>query len=147
MDLLEDLKWRGIIYQQTDEEGMKELLEKEKISLYCGVDPTADSMHIGHLLPYLTLRRFQQHGHRPIVLVGGATGIIGDPSGKSEERKLQTTEAIQHNAECIQKQLSKIFDFEGENGAVMVNNYDWIGTMDIVTFLRDYGKHMAVITC
>ena len=144
MTLLEDLQWRGIIYQQTDEEGIKETLEKEKISLYCGVDPTADSMHIGHLLPYLTLRRFQKHGHRPIVLVGGATGMIGDPSGKSEERKLQTTETIQHNVECIQKQLSQIFEFEGEHGAIMVNNYDWAGSMDIVTFLRDYGKHVGV---
>ena len=144
MNLLEDLQWRGIIYQQTDEEGIKETLEKEKISLYCGVDPTADSMHIGHLLPYLTLRRFQKHGHRPIVLVGGATGMIGDPSGKSEERKLQTTEIIQHNVECIQKQLSQIFDFEGDHGAIMVNNYDWAGSMDIVTFLRDYGKHVGV---
>ena len=88
MDLLKDLAWRGIIYQQTDEEGLEDVLSKENISLYCGVDPTADSMHIGHLLPFLTLRRFQQHGHRPIVLVGGATGLIGDPSGKSEERKL-----------------------------------------------------------
>lgn len=87
MELLQDLAWRGIIYQQTDEEGLKDTLSKEPISLYCGVDPTADSMHIGHLLPFLTLRRFQQHGHRPIVLVGGATGLIGDPSGKSEERK------------------------------------------------------------
>ena len=144
MTLLEDLQWRGIIYQQTDEEGIKETLEKEKISLYCGVDPTADSMHIGHLLPYLTLRRFQKHGHRPIVLVGGATGMIGDPSGKSEERKLQTTEIIQYNVECIQKQLSQIFDFEGDHGAIMVNNYDWAGSMDIVTFLRDYGKHVGV---
>ena len=144
MTLLEDLQWRGIVYQQTDEEGIKETLEKEKISLYCGVDPTADSMHIGHLLPYLTLRRFQKHGHRPIVLVGGATGMIGDPSGKSEERKLQTTEIIQHNVECIQKQLSQIFDFEGDHGAIMVNNYDWAGSMDIVTFLRDYGKHVGV---
>jgi tyrosyl-tRNA synthetase len=144
MNLLEDLQWRGIIYQQTDEEGLKVTLEKEKISLYCGVDPTADSMHIGHLLPFLTLRRFQQHGHRPIVLVGGATGMIGDPSGKSEERKLQTIEVIQHNVECIQKQMRRIFDFEGEQAALMVNNYDWAGSMDIVTFLRDYGKHVGV---
>lgn len=144
MSLLEDLKWRGIVYQQTDEEGTEELLKKEKISLYCGIDPTADSMHIGHLLPFLTLRRFQNEGHRPIVLVGGATGLIGDPSGKSEERKLQTLEAIQHNVSSIQKQLKKIFSFEGENGALMVNNYDWAGSMDIVTFLRDYGKHVGV---
>ncbi|MCA1036556.1 MULTISPECIES: tyrosine--tRNA ligase [Bacillaceae] len=144
MSLLEDLKWRGIVYQQTDEEGTEELLKKEKISLYCGIDPTADSMHIGHLLPFLTLRRFQNEGHRPIVLVGGATGLIGDPSGKSEERKLQTLEAIQHNVSSIQQQLKKIFSFEGENGALMVNNYDWAGSMDIVTFLRDYGKHVGV---
>ncbi|WP_075982612.1 tyrosine--tRNA ligase [Bacillus massilinigeriensis] len=144
MDLLQELKWRGIIYQQTDEEGIQKTLEEEKISLYCGVDPTADSMHIGHLLPYLTLKRFQNAGHRPIVLVGGATGLIGDPSGKSEERKLQTLEAIQHNVNGIKKQLQSIFSFEGENGAIMVNNYDWAGSMDIVTFLRDFGKHVGI---
>jgi tyrosyl-tRNA synthetase len=144
MDLLQDLAWRGIIYQQTDEEGLKDTLSKEPISLYCGVDPTADSMHIGHLLPFLTLRRFQQHGHRPIVLVGGATGLIGDPSGKSEERKLLTLETVQDNVAGIKKQLESIFEFEGENGAIMVNNYDWAGSMDVVTFLRDIGKHIGV---
>jgi tyrosyl-tRNA synthetase len=144
MDLLQDLAWRGIIYQQTDEEGLKDSLNKEPISLYCGVDPTADSMHIGHLLPFLTLRRFQQHGHRPIVLVGGATGLIGDPSGKSEERKLLTLEIVQDNVAGIKNQLESIFEFEGENGAIMVNNYDWAGSMDIVTFLRDIGKHIGV---
>ncbi|NRD76137.1 tyrosine--tRNA ligase [Bacillus sp. BRMEA1] len=144
MELLQDLAWRGIIYQQTDEEGLKDLLSKEKISLYCGADPTADSLHIGHLVPFLTLRRFQQHGHRPIVLVGGATGLIGDPSGKSEERKLLTLETVQQNVEGIKNQLAAIFEFEGENGAIMVNNYDWAGKMDIVTFLRDIGKHIGV---
>jgi tyrosyl-tRNA synthetase len=144
MDLLQDLQWRGIVYQQTDEEGIKDALDKEKVSLYCGVDPTADSMHIGHLLPFLTLRRFQQAGHRPIVLVGGATGLIGDPSGKSEERKLQTLEQVQLNVQGIKGQLNRLFNFEGENGAVMVNNYDWAGSMDIVTFLRDFGKHVGV---
>ncbi|WP_436373254.1 tyrosine--tRNA ligase [Cytobacillus sp. BC1816] len=144
MSLLEDLQWRGIVYQQTDEEGIENTLGKEAISLYCGVDPTADSMHIGHLLPFLTLRRFQKEGHRPIVLVGGATGLIGDPSGKSEERNLQTLETVQHNVDCIKNQLKRIFDFESENGAIMVNNYDWAGSMDIVTFLRDYGKHVGV---
>ncbi|MEH7544255.1 tyrosine--tRNA ligase [Neobacillus vireti] len=144
MDLLQDLAWRGIIYQQTDEEGLKDLLSKESVSLYCGVDPTANSLHIGHLVAFLTLRRFQQHGHRPIVLVGGATGLIGDPSGKSEERKLLTLETVQENVEGIQKQLASIFDFDGENGATMVNNYDWAGSMDIVTFLRDIGKHIGV---
>ncbi|HEY2421951.1 MAG TPA: tyrosine--tRNA ligase, partial [Neobacillus sp.] len=144
MELLQDLAWRGIIYQQTDEEGLKDVLSKGSISLYCGADPTADSLHIGHLVPFLTLRRFQQHGHRPIVLVGGATGLIGDPSGKSEERKLLTLETVMENVEGIKKQLAKIFEFEGENGAIMVNNYDWAGSMDIVTFLRDIGKHIGV---
>ncbi|KAB7705889.1 tyrosine--tRNA ligase [Bacillus aerolatus] len=144
MNLIQELQWRGIVYQQTDEEGIQELLEKEQVSLYCGVDPTADSMHIGHLLPFLTLRRFQNNGHRPIVLVGGATGLIGDPSGKKEERQLQTLEMVQHNVACIKGQLEKIFDFDGENGAKLVNNYDWAGSMDIVTFLRDFGKHIGV---
>ncbi|TDL77498.1 tyrosine--tRNA ligase [Rhodococcus qingshengii] len=144
MDLLQDLAWRGLIYQQTDEESLKDLISKDKISLYCGVDPTADSMHIGHMVPFLTLRRFQQHGHRPVVLVGGATGLIGDPSGKSEERNLQTLETVQKNVEGIQKQLAAIFNFDGDNGAILVNNYDWAGSMDIVTFLRDIGKHIGV---
>ena len=143
MELLQDLQWRGIIYQQTDEEGLKDQL-KQPTALYCGVDPTADSMHIGHLLPFLTLRRFQQAGHQPIILVGGATGMIGDPSGKSQERQLQSVETIQHNVECLKKQLEKIFDFGGENGAVMTNNFDWIGSMDMITFLRDYGKHVGI---
>ena len=144
MELLEDLQWRGIVYQQTDEDGIKETLANEKISLYCGVDPTADSMHIGHLLPFLTLRRFQQSGHRPLVLVGGATGLIGDPSGKSEERKLLTLETVQENVRGLQKQMEKIFSFTGENAAIMVNNYDWAGSMDIVTFLRDIGKNFGI---
>ena len=144
MNILEELAWRGIIYQQTDEEGLKELLSKEKITLYCGVDPTADSLHIGHLLPYLTLRRFQIAGHRPIILVGGATGMIGDPSGKREERKLQSIENVKKNADAIKKQLEKIFEFDGENGAIMVNNYDWTSSMNVITVLRDYGKHIGV---
>lgn len=144
MNLLEELQWRGIIYQQTDEQDIKELLENEKISLYCGVDPMADSLHIGHLLPFLTLRRFQQHGHRPIVLIGGATGMIGDSSGKKEERKLQTIETVQENVKGLKKQLEKIFDFDGSNGAVLVNNYDWTSTMNVITFLRDYGKYIGI---
>lgn len=141
---MEDLKWRGLLYQQTDEEGLEEHLNKEKISLYCGVDPTADSMHIGHIVPLLTLRRFQQHGHRPILLVGGATGMIGDPSGRSEERQLQTMEQINKNVAGIKKQMEQIFDFDTENGAQMVNNNDWIGSLSIIEFLRDYGKLLGV---
>lgn len=139
-NLLDDLAWRGLLYQQTDAEGMEQLLSKEKISLYCGVDPTADSMHIGHIVPLLTLRRFQMHGHRPILLVGGATGMIGDPSGRSEERQLQTTEQIDLNVQGIKKQMEQIFDFNTDNGAQMVNNRDWIGSMDVIEFLRDFGK-------
>ena len=142
--LLDDLKWRGLLYQQTDEEGLEGLLNKEKISLYCGVDPTADSMHIGHIVPLLTLRRFQMHGHRPILLVGGATGMIGDPSGRSEERQLQTTEQIDKNVLGIKKQMEQIFDFDSENGAQMVNNNDWISSMTIIEFLRDFGKLLGV---
>lgn len=143
MNLLQDLQWRGIVYQQTDEEGLTELLEKEKISLYCGMDPTGDSMHIGHLLPFLTLRRFQNAGHRPIVLVGGATGLIGDPKA-TEERVLQTVETVQKNVDALTGQLKTIFNFEGENGAIMVNNYDWTAPMNVITFLRDYGKHIGI---
>lgn len=143
MDLLQDLQWRGIIYQQTDEDGLKDTISNEKISLYCGMDPTGDSMHIGHLLPFLTLRRFQNHGHRPIVLVGGATGLIGDPKA-TEERSLQTIEMVEHNVRALTGQLKSIFDFEGENGALMVNNYDWTKSLDVITFLRDYGKHIGI---
>ncbi|MGI2326324.1 tyrosine--tRNA ligase [Planococcus sp. YIM B11945] len=143
-ELMDDLKWRGLIYQQTDEEGLAKLLEEQKISLYCGVDPTADSMHIGHIVPLLTLRRFQMHGHQPILVVGGATGMIGDPSGRSEERQLQTTEQIDRNVEGIKVQMEQIFDFQAENGAKMVNNRDWIGPMSTIEFLRDYGKLISI---
>lgn len=143
-ELMNDLQWRGLLYQQTDDEGLTELLNKEKISLYCGVDPTADSMHIGHIVPLLTLRRFQMHGHQPILLVGGATGMIGDPSGRNEERQLQTTEQIDKNVEAIKVQMEQIFDFQTENGAKMVNNRDWIGKMSTIEFLRDFGKLISV---
>ncbi|MBA8777970.1 tyrosine--tRNA ligase [Staphylococcus schleiferi subsp. coagulans] len=142
--LLEELSWRGLIYQQTDEEGIETLLNKEKVKLYCGADPTADSLHIGHLLPYLTLRRFQDAGHRPIVLVGGATGMVGDPSGKSEERLLQTEEQVERNVQGIKKQMEQLFDFNTENGPILVNNKDWLGQISLLTFLRDYGKHVGV---
>ncbi|HHX0186782.1 TPA: tyrosine--tRNA ligase [Staphylococcus aureus] len=142
--LIEDLKWRGLIYQQTDEQGIEDLLNKEQVTLYCGADPTADSLHIGHLLPFLTLRRFQEHGHRPIVLIGGGTGMIGDPSGKSEERVLQTEEQVDKNIEGISKQMHNIFEFGTDHGAVLVNNRDWLGQISLISFLRDYGKHVVV---
>ncbi|WP_153730687.1 tyrosine--tRNA ligase [Sporosarcina obsidiansis] len=143
-ELMDDLRWRGLLYQQTNEEGLEKLLTDEKISLYCGVDPTADSMHIGHIVPLLTLRRFQLHGHQPILLIGGATGMIGDPSGRSEERQLQTTEQVADNVRGIKKQLEMIFDFQSDNGAKLVNNNDWIGSMSLIEFLRDYGKLLSV---
>ena len=142
--LIEDLKWRGLIYQQTDEQGIEDLLNKEQVTLYCGADPTADSLHIGHLLPFLTLRHFQEHGHRPIVLIGGGTGMIGDPSGKSEERVLQTEEQVDKNIEGISKQMHNIFEFGTDHGAVLVNNRDWLGQISLISFLRDYGKHVGV---
>ncbi|MFD1207199.1 MULTISPECIES: tyrosine--tRNA ligase [Sporosarcina] len=143
-ELLEDLEWRGLLYQQTDEEGLTNLLNEEKISLYCGTDPTADSLHIGHIVPFLTLRRFQKHGHRPIVLVGGATGMIGDPSFRADERQLLSDEQIANNIAGIRKQLEKIFDFGNENGALLVDNKDWFGDMSAIDFLRDYGKLLSV---
>ncbi|MEK4284375.1 MULTISPECIES: tyrosine--tRNA ligase [unclassified Ureibacillus] len=143
--LLEDLKWRGLIYQQTDEEGLEKLLSGEKISLYVGVDPTADSMHIGHIVPLLTLRRFQQAGHKPVLLVGGATGMIGDPSGRSTERQLLTKEQIEKNVNGLKKQMERIFEFgDSENSAILVNNYEWISQMNVIDFLRDYGKLINV---
>ena len=142
--LIEDLKWRGLIYQQTDEQGIEDLLNKEQVTLYCGADPTADSLHIGHLLPFLTLRRFQEHGHRPIVLIGGGTGMIGDPSGKSEERVLQTEEQVEANVQGLSKQMNRLFEFGTDKGAVLVNNKDWLGQISLISFLRDYGKHVGV---
>ncbi|HCT0309997.1 TPA: tyrosine--tRNA ligase [Staphylococcus pseudintermedius] len=142
--LLEELSWRGLVYQQTDEEGIETLLNKEEVKIYCGADPTADSLHIGHLLPYLTLRRFQEAGHRPIVLVGGGTGMIGDPSGKSEERVLQTEAQVDKNVRGIQQQMEQLFDFNVENGPFLVNNYDWLSQISLIEFLRDYGKHVGV---
>lgn len=142
--LLEDLKYRGIIYQMTDEEKITELLDTEQVSIYCGVDPTADSLHIGHLVPFLTLRRFQEFGHRPVVLIGGGTGMIGDPSFKAEERKLLTEDQIDQNVEGIKSQMSRVFDFNDENGAILVNNKDWLKEISLIGFLRDYGKHVGL---
>lgn len=145
MDLLEDLQYRGLINQITDEEGLKKLLAEESVKLYCGFDPTADSLHIGHLLPILILRRFQLAGHKPIALVGGATGLIGDPSGKKAERTLNAKETVENWVESIKGQLSRFLDFDSkENPAIMANNYDWTGKMDVITFLRDVGKNFGL---
>lgn len=144
-NLLEDLSFRGLIQQMTDEEGLNKQLNEEKIRLYSGFDPTADSLHIGHLLPILTLRRFQLAGHHPIALVGGATGLIGDPSGKKAERTLNTQDIVVEWSQKIKNQLSRFLDFDaGENPAVIANNFDWIGKMSIIDFLRDVGKNFGI---
>lgn len=144
MDLLKDLEFRGLINQVTDLEGLQKELENGPITLYCGFDPTADSLHIGHLLTVLTLRRFQLAGNNPIALVGGATGLIGDPSGKKAERTLNETEIVVEWSNSIKRQLSQFLDFAGENGAKVVNNYDWTGNLDVITFLRDVGKNFGI---
>ncbi|MXQ54472.1 tyrosine--tRNA ligase [Shimazuella alba] len=145
MRLLEDLAYRGLIYQNTDPEKLDERLEQKPIVLYCGFDPTADSLHIGHLLPILILRRFQQYGHQPIALVGGGTGLIGDPSGKASERTLNTKEVVQGYSDSIRSQLSRFLDFEkAENPALIANNYDWLGELEFIPFLRDVGKHFPL---
>jgi tyrosyl-tRNA synthetase len=144
MKLLEELKYRGLVNQVTDENGLKDLMDKESVKLYCGFDPTGDSLHIGHLLTIITLRRFQLAGHKPYPLVGGATGLIGDPSGKSAERSLNEQNVVEHFSRRIKEQLERFMDFEGEFAAVLVNNYDWIGEMSVIDFLRDTGKHFSV---
>ena len=145
MHILDELKQRGLINQVTDEDGLKKHLEENQVSLYCGFDPTADSLHIGHLLPILMLKRFQMAGHRPIALVGGGTGMIGDPSGRNEERQLNDASIVQQWTEDIKGQLSKLIDFDDEKkGAVAVNNFDWLSKMSVIDLLRDYGKHFSV---
>ncbi|OFN23120.1 tyrosine--tRNA ligase [Neisseria sp. HMSC077D05] len=142
--VIQDLQSRGLIAQTTDIEALDALLNEQKISLYCGFDPTADSLHIGHLLPVLALRRFQQAGHTPIALVGGATGMIGDPSFKAVERSLNSAETVAGWVESIRNQLKPFLSFEGENAAIMANNADWFGSMNCLDFLRDIGKHFSV---
>jgi tyrosyl-tRNA synthetase len=144
MNFVDELKWRGMIHDIMP--GTEELLKKEKTSGYIGFDPTADSLHIGHMVQVMLLVHFQRAGHTPIALVGGATGMIGDPSGKSEERNLLDEPALRKNQEAIKKQLSKFLDFqsEKENRAIMVNNYDWMKNYSFLGFIRDIGKHITV---
>lgn len=144
MSVIQDLQSRGLIAQTTDIEALDALLNEQKIALYCGFDPTADSLHIGHLLPVLALRRFQQAGHTPIALVGGATGMIGDPSFKAAERSLNSAETVAGWVESIRSQLTPFLSFEGGNAAIMANNADWFGSMNCLDFLRDIGKHFSV---
>jgi tyrosyl-tRNA synthetase len=144
MNFIEELKWRGML--QDFMPGTEELLEKEMVTAYLGIDPTADSLHIGHLAGVMMLKMFQLSGHKPIALIGGATGMIGDPSGKSQERNLLDENTLRHNQECIKKQLGKFIDFSGTevNSAEMVNNYDWMKEFTFLDFIRDIGKSITV---
>ncbi|MFC2151297.1 tyrosine--tRNA ligase [Bacteroidota bacterium] len=143
MNFVEELKWRGMLHDIMP--GTEEQLQKEMTAAYIGFDPTSDSLHVGSFAQIMLLKRFQLAGHKPIVLVGGATGMIGDPSGKSQERNLLTEEILEKNLEGIKKQLMKFLDFEnGENKAEMVNNYDWMKEQSFLTFIRDIGKHISV---
>ena len=148
MNIIDDLMWRGAINQMTDEEGLRQLTQEKAVSLYCGVDPTGDSMHIGHLIPFMILRRFQLVGHRPVIVIGGATGSIGDPSGRTSERVLQTKEQVQHNVEKLTAQMKRLFltSQEDQEAVRLVNNYDWTKELSLLDFLRDYGKHFNLNT-
>ena len=144
-DIIADLKTRGLVYQSTDEQQLSEWLAEKPRTLYIGFDPTADSMHVGHMMALMNLRRFQQAGHRPIALVGGATGMIGDPSGKSEDRNLLDEEQLRVNSELMKQQMSRFLDFdEGDQSAQLVNNLDWMRDFPTLDFLRDIGKNFPV---
>lgn len=144
MNFVEELKWRGMVHDMMP--GTEEQLQKEMTTAYVGIDPTADSLHIGHLVSVMILRHFQRCGHKPIALIGGATGMIGDPSGKSAERNLLTEETLRHNQACIKAQLAKFLDFDSDapNAAELVNNYDWMKNFGFLDFAREIGKHITV---
>ncbi|MBS1529122.1 MAG: tyrosine--tRNA ligase, partial [Bacteroidetes bacterium] len=143
MNFVEELRWRGMLHDIMP--GTEELLNKGMVSGYIGFDPTADSLHVGSLAQIMTLIHFQRAGHKPFALVGGATGMVGDPSGKSQERNLLSEDVLQHNLAGIQKQLEKFLDFDcGANSAKMVNNYDWFKNYTFLNFIRDVGKHITV---
>jgi tyrosyl-tRNA synthetase len=143
--LLDDLRWRGLVHQTTDDDGLSKWLEEKPRVVYAGFDPTADSLHVGSLLPLLLLRRFQRAGHRPIAVVGGATGMIGDPSGKSAERNLLSRDDLERNVAGLREQMQRFLDFDaGRNSAVLINNFDWVGPWSYLEFLRDVGKNFPV---
>lgn len=143
-DIYHELQWRGLIHQSTDPEKLPHWLATGMRTVYAGFDPTADSLHVGHLLPLMNLRRFQRFGHRPIAVVGGATGMVGDPSGKSEERNLLSREALIANVAAVEAQMRSILSFEGECAARLVNNYDWMSGFSYLDFLREVGKNFPV---
>ena len=144
MNFVEELRWRGMLHQLMP--GTEELIQKERVTAYVGIDPTADSLHIGHLCGVMMLRLFQHCGHKPLALIGGATGMIGDPSGKSQERNLLNEETLAHNINRIKKQLERFLDFDSDapNAAELVNNYDWMKNYSFLEFVRDIGKHITV---
>ncbi|MCR9209982.1 MAG: tyrosine--tRNA ligase [bacterium] len=142
--LIEDLRWRGLLNQTTDENGIAELLNSGPQTIYIGFDPTATSLHVGGMMQLMMLRRFQRAGHNPIALVGGATGMIGDPSGKSEERNLLSADQLQKNVDGVAAQMRHFLDFEGENAAKLLNNFDWMKNYSYLEFLRDVGKNFPV---
>ncbi len=143
-NLLDELRWRGLIHQCTDEPGLAKLLSSGPQTVYIGFDPTASSLHVGSMMQLMMLRRFQRAGHRPIALVGGATGMIGDPSGKSEERNLLSTQQLQENVDGVAAQMRRFLDFEGDGGAILLNNFDWMQGYSYLEFLRDVGKSFPV---
>ena len=142
-NVFETLKERGFIEQMTHENEIKEILDNEKVTFYIGFDPTADSLHVGHFLTVMAMAHMQRAGHRPICLMGGGTGMIGDPSGKSDMRRMMTIEEIDHNVECFKKQLSHFIDFSDDK-AIIVNNADWIRNLNYIEFLREVGVHFSV---
>ncbi|MFT8424959.1 MAG: tyrosine--tRNA ligase [Liquorilactobacillus sp.] len=143
MNIIDELVWRGAINQMSDEEGLRKKVEEKSIGVYCGVDPTGDSLHIGHLIPFMMLKRFQMAGHRAHIIIGGGTGSIGDPSGRSSERVLQTMEQVHHNEDALTAQMEHLF---GKDNITVVNNYDWLSKIDLLSFLRDYGKLFSINT-
>lgn len=143
-NVLDTLKERGYVKQTVYEDELYELLGKESVSFYIGFDPTADSLHVGHFVQLMAMSIMQKAGHRPVILIGGGTGKIGDPSGKSDMRKMMTDETIRHNCECFKKQMSKFLSFEGDNAAVMVNNADWLDDLNYIKFLREVGVYFSV---
>ncbi|MEO1528742.1 MAG: tyrosine--tRNA ligase [Planctomycetota bacterium] len=143
-DLIEELRWRGLIHQITDEEGLRKLLSSGMQTVYIGFDPTASSLHVGSMMQLMSLRRFQRAGHRPVALVGGATGMIGDPSGKSEERNLLSADQLQENVAGVEAQMRRFLSFEGDNAALLLNNFEWMKGYSYLEFLRDVGKNFPV---
>lgn len=143
MNIIDELEWRGAINQTTDKEALKELTENKNIGLYCGTDPTGDSLHIGHLIPFMILKRFQLAGHHPVIIIGGGTGAIGDPSGRKTERTLQTESQLEHNKKALTEQMKKLF---GTENFTIVDNYTWLKNFTMIDFLRDFGKLFNVNT-